>query len=120
MFSLVPIGRNRLRFGSSQFCIKGAKLLLLLFTLVVFLTSAAVTKRVEAQAYPWCAIYSQGDGDGSCRPGTSDQCIATVSGQTNCGFVTWEQCMATVSGAGGFCAPNTQYQPTAIAPMRRR
>jgi hypothetical protein len=37
-----------------------------------------------AQNYPWCANYS-GGGVG-----------------TNCG---------TVSGIGGFCEPNTQYQP---------
>jgi hypothetical protein len=46
-----------------------------------------------AQNYPWCANYSGGGGG------------------TNCGFTTYQQCLNTVSGIGGFCEPNTQYQP---------
>jgi hypothetical protein len=35
-----------------------------------------------------------------------------------CGFVTFQQCLNTVSGIGGFCEPNTQYQPTPPVPYR--
>jgi hypothetical protein len=49
----------------------------------------------HAQNYPWCAYYS-GKGGG-----------------TNCGFTTFEQCLTNVSGIGGFCEPNTLYQPPA-------
>jgi hypothetical protein len=46
----------------------------------------------HAQNYPWCAYYGKDSG-------------------TNCGFTTFEQCLANVSGIGGFCEPNTLYQP---------
>lgn len=67
---------------------------LLLLMLGILAGTAAIATRADAQNYPWCAIY--GDGMG---------------GATNCGFTTFQQCMATVSGMGGFCQPNTQYQP---------
>jgi hypothetical protein len=54
----------------------------------------ALDKPAQAQNYPWCAYYSGGRGGGE-----------------NCGFVTFQQCLATVSGIGGFCEPNTQFQP---------
>lgn len=60
----------------------------------VLVATAAFGTRAEAQNYPWCAYYAGG-----------------VDGGVNCGFVTVEQCRATVSGIGGFCMPNTQYQP---------
>ena len=66
---------------------------LLLFVLGILIATAAIGTRAEAQNYPWCAYYS-GDGGGE-----------------NCGFVSFEQCMTDVSGIGGFCEPNTQYQP---------
>ena len=67
-----------------------------LFVLGILAGTAALGTRVDAQNYPWCAIYRDG-------------------GATNCGFTTFEQCIATVNGNGGFCVQNTQYQP-----MRRR
>ena len=54
----------------------------------------AIGTPASAQNYPWCANYSGGGGG------------------TNCGFTTFQQCQNTVSGIGGFCEPNTQYQPT--------
>ncbi len=68
----------------------------LLFVLGILAGTAAIGTRADAQNYPWCAIYGGGMG-----------------GATNCGFTTFQQCMATVSGMGGFCQPNTQYQPPA-------
>jgi Protein of unknown function (DUF3551) len=53
-----------------------------------------IGSRVEAQNYPWCAIYSSG-----------------ATGGTNCGFITFEQCMETARGLGSLCQPNTQYVP---------
>ena len=52
-----------------------------------------------AQNYPWCAVYSTGDGDA-----------------TNCGFVSREQCQATVSGVGGRCERNSLYVAEPSAP----
>jgi Protein of unknown function (DUF3551) len=75
----------------------------LLFVLAILVGTAAIGTRAEAQNYPWCANYSDGEGGGG----------------TNCGFTTFEQCLATVSGIGGFCDRNTQYQPPAGAPGPR-
>jgi hypothetical protein len=66
----------------------------LLFMLGICVGVVGIGTRAEAQNYPWCAYYS-GKGDGG----------------TNCGFTTFQQCQDTVSGIGGFCQPNTQYQP---------
>jgi hypothetical protein len=68
------------------------KLPLFIFAICVALLSFAI--RANAQNYPWCAYYSGGMGGGE-----------------NCGFVTFQQCLANVTGIGGFCEPNTQYQP---------
>ena len=76
---------------------------LLLLMLEIFVGTALLGSRAEAQNYPWCAIYS---GD--------------MGGATNCGFTTFQQCMATVSGMGGFCQPNTQYQPPATRKAYRQ
>lgn len=65
----------------------------LLFMLGILVATGALGNRAEAQNYPWCAIYDVG------------------TEAWNCGFVTREQCMTDVSGIGGFCEPNTQYQP---------
>jgi hypothetical protein len=54
---------------------------------------SAFSGYAEAQNYPWCANYGSG------------------FGAENCGFSTIQQCMEDVSGIGGFCEPNTQYQP---------
>ncbi len=67
----------------------------LLFVLGMLVAGAAIGPRAEAQNYPWCAYYSDGQGGGG----------------TNCGFTTFEQCLATVSGIGGFCDRNTMYRP---------
>jgi hypothetical protein len=65
------------------------------FMLGILLAMVCIERPAQAQNYPWCAYYSGG------RSG----------GGTNCGFVTFQQCLNTVSGIGGFCEPNTQYQP---------
>jgi hypothetical protein len=72
----------------------------LLFVLGICAGIVGIGSRAEAQNYPWCAIYGTG-----------------FEG-TNCGFVTFQQCLNTVSGIGGFCEPNTQYQPTPPLPYR--
>jgi len=56
--------------------------------------------RAQAQNYPWCAYY--GDGNEA----------------INCGFTTYEQCMADVSGIGGFCQQNNTYVPPSAAPRQ--
>jgi Protein of unknown function (DUF3551) len=68
---------------------------LLLFVLAIFVVTAGIVMRAEAQNYPWCAIYSGGMGGGG----------------TNCGFTTFQQSMDTARGLGSNCQPNTQYQP---------
>jgi uncharacterized protein DUF3551 len=65
----------------------------LLFMLAILVATGAFGSRAQAQNYPWCAVLDMGDA------------------AYNCGFVTRDQCMVTVSGIGGFCEPNTQYQP---------
>jgi hypothetical protein len=67
-----------------------------ILVLAIVAATIGISDRAQAQNYPWCAYYSGGEGGG---------------GGTNCGFTTRDQCMATVSGIGGFCEPNTQYQP---------
>jgi Protein of unknown function (DUF3551) len=64
-----------------------AAMRLLLFMLGILLGIACIEKPAETQNYPWCA------------------------GGTDCGFTTYQQCLDKVSGIGGFCEPNTQYQP---------
>jgi hypothetical protein len=61
-------------------------------SLLVLSAIAATTlaAAVEAQNYPWCAVYK--------------------GGAMNCGFTTFQQCLATVSEAG-FCIQNNTYQP---------
>jgi len=73
---------------------------ILLFILAIFVVSAGIGTRAEAQNYPWCALYS--------GPG----------GGTNCGFTSFEQCMDTLRGIGGFCNQNPQYTPPAGNPRR--
>ncbi|MGA7787777.1 MAG: DUF3551 domain-containing protein [Xanthobacteraceae bacterium] len=72
----------------------------LLFASGVVAVTVGIGTPAQAQNYPWCGYYD-----------TGDQAI-------NCGFVSREQCMTTVSGIGGFCMPNTQYQPQ--KPSKRR
>jgi hypothetical protein len=59
----------------------------------ISLTAGAVSIPAQAQNYPWCAYYDNGQAG------------------TNCGFSTFQQCMTTLSGMGGFCDRNTQYVP---------
>jgi hypothetical protein len=73
---------------------------ILVFVLAIFVVTAGIVTRAEAQNYPWCAQYSDG------------------SGSKNCGFTTFQQCLADVSGVGGFCTQNSTYQPTRTS--RRR
>lgn len=68
------------------------KLWLILATSVIGFAGSATA--VQAQNYPWCAVYGGIEGGGE-----------------NCGFTTFEQCMVTLSGMGGFCNRNTQYVP---------
>ncbi len=66
-----------------------------LFGLAILAVTGGFSLPARAQNYPWCADYGGGD----------------MGGASNCGFTTFEQCMATLRGMGGFCNPNTQYQP---------
>ena len=56
------------------------------FTLVLnlIIIGTLLNTSAKAQNYPWCAIYSDGQGN-------------------NCGFASFQQCQADVSGLGGFC-----------------
>ena len=74
---------------------------ILLFLLGVYIAAVAVGTRAEAQNYPWCARYNNGD-----------------NGQ-NCGFINFAQCMETVRGIGGFCMQNNTYQPAPGSRIRR-
>ena len=56
---------------------------LLLFLLGICVALFGTGTRVEAQNYPWCAIYGGFD-----------------DGGTNCGFITLQQCMDTARGMG--------------------
>jgi hypothetical protein len=67
---------------------------LLLCMLAISVGIVSVGNRATAQNYPWCSQYSEGG-----------------AGGRNCGFTTFQQCLENVSGIGGFCEPNTQYQP---------
>jgi len=60
------------------------------------LSLSAHTTKAET-AYPWCAEYSDGEG------------------QRNCGFATAEQCRAAISGNGGYCLENPAYRAQAAA-----
>jgi hypothetical protein len=71
-----------------------------LFALAVVVASTMATS-AQAQNYPWCAYYGNGDRG------------------VNCGFVSFQQCLDTVNGIGGFCQPNNLYQPPA-GPHRAR
>ena len=75
---------------------KGLPFALGILWLGILLSAALPVPHAEAQSYPWCASYGGGMG-----------------GSSNCGFTTLQQCQATISGMGGFCEPNTQYQPPA-------
>ena len=75
---------------------------ILVFVLAIFVVTAGIVTRAEAQNYPWCAIYSGGMGGGG----------------TNCGFTTFQQCMDTARGLGSFCQPNTQYKPPPGPPKK--
>jgi len=55
---------------------------ILVFVLAIFVLTAGIVTRAEAQNYPWCAIYS-----------------GRAGGGTNCGFTTFQQCMDTVGSA---------------------
>jgi hypothetical protein len=74
---------------------------ILLFVLAMFVVTAGIGTRAQAQNYPWCAVYDVGDA------------------AYNCGFVSREQCMATVRGIGGFCNANTQYVAPTVQPAPR-
>jgi Protein of unknown function (DUF3551) len=67
---------------------------LLLFILGICIGIVAVANSAEAQNYPWCSYYMG------------------PAGGENCGFTTFQQCLDNVRGIGGFCEPNTQYQPS--------
>lgn len=75
------------------------KLVLLLFALAALAVAAGSGTPARAQNYPWCALIDGG----------SDAAV-------NCGFVSFDQCMETIRGEGGFCMPNTQYQPPTAQP----
>lgn len=70
-----------------------------LFLVAILVATAGAQTQVQAEDYPWCAIYAK-DGD------------------SHCFFTSYEQCMATVSGIGGFCQHITT--PAPAAPARPR
>jgi Protein of unknown function (DUF3551) len=70
---------------------------LLLIMLGICVGILCIGNRAEAQNYPWCSYYDSLGGE-------------------NCGFTTFQQCQENVSGIGGFCEPNTQYQPAPSGP----
>jgi Protein of unknown function (DUF3551) len=72
----------------------------LLFMLAVFVVTAGIGTRAQAQNYPWCADYAG-------------------FGSQNCGFTTLQQCQAALSGNGGFCNANTQYVSPSAPPAPR-
>ena len=72
-----------------------------LFAIGVAVAGVAASGAAQAQNYPWCAQYGNGDRG------------------TNCGFVSFQQCLEDVSGIGGFCQPNNFYQPP-TGPHRTR
>jgi hypothetical protein len=72
----------------------------LLFILAIFVVTAGIGTRAQAQNYPWCADYAG-------------------FGSQNCGFTTIQQCQAALSGNGGFCNANTQYVPPGGQPAPR-
>ncbi len=65
------------------------------FLVGLLLATTAIGASAQAQNYPWCAYYGNGN-EG-----------------TNCGFVSFAQCMADVSGIGGYCEPNNMYHAPA-------
>jgi hypothetical protein len=70
-----------------------------LFALGIFVGATGLHTPAAAEiSYPWCADYG-----------------GAMAGSSNCGFTTQAQCMASISGNGGFCNPNTQYQPAGPA-----
>ena len=65
----------------------------LLIIVGAFAAIVSIEKPAEADnGRQWCAYY-------------------VGSEATNCGWDRYEQCLATVNGIGGFCQPNTMYQP---------
>jgi len=72
----------------------------LLFMLAIFVVTAGIGTRAQAQNYPWCADYAG-------------------FGSQNCGFTTLQQCQAALSGNGGFCNANTQYVSPSAPPAPR-
>jgi hypothetical protein len=73
---------------------------LVLFILGLCIASVCAGTRVEAQNYPWCAIFGGDDGG------------------TNCGYTTFEQCLENARGMGSICQPNTQYVPAPRSPNK--
>jgi Protein of unknown function (DUF3551) len=63
--------------------------------LTIFVLTAGIDTRANAQNYPWCEY------------------LGTPGGR-NCGFVSFNQCMETARGTGGDCRQNTQY----VSPRR--
>jgi len=81
---------------------QGKRVPAIIFVFAIVVATAAIGTRAEAQNYPWCALYDDGD-EGK-----------------NCGFTTLEQCQADVSGIGGFCQLNNTYKPPAAAASSRQ
>jgi len=56
--------------------------------------------------YPWCAVYTNGNGPG---------------GAMSCYYTSHAQCMRTMSGIGGICVQSPYYRgPGPREPRRRR
>ena len=59
----------------------------------------------SAYDYPWCAVYTNGNGPG---------------GAQSCYYASWAQCMQTMSGIGGICVQSPYYHGPAPRGERRR
>lgn len=70
------------------------------FMLAIFVLTAGIDTRANAQNYPWCEY------------------LGTPGGR-NCGFVSFDQCMETARGTGGDCRQNTQYVSPAVHSVPR-
>jgi Protein of unknown function (DUF3551) len=71
---------------------------------VAALLAAAPASAQSAYDYPWCGVYTSGDGPG---------------GGQSCYFATYQQCMATMDRLG-ICTQSPYYRGPVNDAVRRR
>ena len=76
------------------------KIVAMIFSAAVILTTGVPLAQAQRLNYPYCAIFD--------------------SRTLSCAFNTMAQCYATISGRGGWCEVNAWYQPPAKARARRK